>query len=154
MAARSSSDFACWRRDIERDRSKQASAWCSSGTVWRRNNSPLSRYSSASHQRSPFLSTKASTSASTPNPSSTWPISRYGVGSNKGTQNCIAFWRTLPNQEVTKFLDLQHLYQMCRKWRSKGKRNGLIFLPLQLPVQLCVPLLRFTRIWPAGQDAL
>jgi hypothetical protein len=52
------------------------------------------------------------------------------VGRNKGTQSCIAFWKTLSHQEVTKFLDLQHLPQRCRKWRSKGKRNGLIFLPL------------------------
>src|SRR5262245_25164311 len=28
------------------------------------------------------------------------------VGSNKGTQSCIAFLKTLSHQEVTKFLDL------------------------------------------------
>jgi hypothetical protein len=37
------------------------------------------------------------------------------VGSNKGTQSCIAFWKTLSYQEVTKFLGLQHLHKMCRK---------------------------------------
>jgi hypothetical protein len=47
----------------------------------------------------------------------------YWVGSNKGTQSCIDFWKTLFYQEVTKFLGLQHLRKMCRKWKSKGKRN-------------------------------
>lgn len=37
------------------------------------------------------------------------------VGSNKGTQSCIAFWKTLSYQEVTKFLGLQHLHKMGRK---------------------------------------
>jgi hypothetical protein len=42
-------------------------------------------------------------------------IGEQWVGSNKGTPSCIAFWKTLSYQEVTKFFGLQYLHKMRGK---------------------------------------
>jgi hypothetical protein len=42
-------------------------------------------------------------------------IADLWVGSNTSTQSCIAVWKTLSYQEVTKSLSLEYLHKMCRK---------------------------------------
>lgn len=73
-------DFACCWRARARDGGKYRSAWCALGPACCRHNSPVSRWISASYQRSPVLETTVNASPIMCPPSSAWPTIPYASG--------------------------------------------------------------------------
>jgi hypothetical protein len=78
---------ATWNRDFAyywwaraRDGGKYRSAWCALGPACCRHNSPVSRWISASCQRSPVLETTVNASPIMCPPSSAWPTVPYASG--------------------------------------------------------------------------